>query len=361
MKEKIVNLVRSLIKFPVVGLDISDTSIKYIKLRSGGLLSLFGEFTIPANLIVGGEVKDEEALVKILSSWLGKEGRELRSSFVVASLPEEKSFLRLIQLPRVKRDEVAGAVRWEIEANVPMPVEDLVFDYEIVEPLEDHLDHFDVVITAYPKTTVDSYVRVLSRVGFRPVALELELQAVIRAVVPEVRTHEAKIIVDMGRNRTSFIIVSGGAIVFTRTVDLGGRVIEENIVKALAVSEEKATALKKEFGLNKKAFEGKIFTALSPLVSTLAEELKHAVAYYESHAAHLHGASPGVASILLSGGDANLYGLDTYLASALKIPVHHTDPFIVLRKMGGPVVPPIPKNQSLAYATAIGLALRGAR
>ena len=360
IKNRILNWINPLIRLPAVGIDISDQSMKYIQFRGKDELeiSFFGEIEIPAEIIIDGEIKKKEDLAKTLSAWFQKEKKRLDSPFVVVGLPEEKSFLRLIQLPQTKREEVAGAIRREIETNIPLPPEKLIYDYEIIEPLKNHLDHFDVVITAFPKDIVESYAEVLKIAGLQPIAMELESQAIIRSIIAKLREESAKIIVDIGRNRTSVIIFSGGAIIFTTTLSLGGHTFEENIAKNLKISMEKAIAIKKEFGLHKKEFGGQLFSALVPPVAALTDEIKRAMEYYRTHPAHIHGGHPIINTILLTGGDANLLGISTYLASNLKIPVYLANPFAAIEKRLRHSIPPIEKNQSLAFSAAIGLALR---
>ena len=65
--------------------------------------------------------------------------------------------------------------------------------------------------------------------------------------------------------------------------------------------------------------------------------------------------------VLLVGGDANLFGIETYLSSVLKLPVRMADPFVWFRERHPDLVPPIAKNVSLSYSTVLGLALRGIR
>lgn len=362
-KEKVIKWLTPLIHQPAVGIDISDLSMKYVKFNGEDKLTIpfFGEIEIPEGIVVSGEIKKKEELIKILSSWFLKERKHLGSSLAVAGLPEEKSFLRVLQLPKVKQEEVGNAIRWEIEANVPVPLEELIYDYEIIKPLENNLDHLDVVITAFPKKVVESYVDVLKHIGLQPLALELESQAIIRSVIANLREESAKIIVEIGRNHTSLIVFSGGAIIFTTTFELGGHTFEENIVKNLQVNPEKAVSIKKEFGLQKQEFKGQLFSALVPPVAALADEIKRAMEYYRNHTTHIHGAHPVIDSILLVGGDANLLGLPTYLSSFLKIPVYAANPFSAIRNWLLDAIPPIPKNQSLAFTTAIGLALKGLR
>lgn len=360
MKNTILHWAESHIRMPTVGIDLSERSMKYVKLRRGKQITidLFGEIEIPEGIIVGGEIKNETELSKIIATWFSQNRHLLKTSLVVTSLPEEKSFLRIIQIPKVKQGNLTGAIRWEIEANIPLPSDEILYDYEIVEPLEDHADHFEVTITAFPKQLVESYVRIFKNVYLQPVALELESQAIVRATIPNLHEKKSRIIIDMGRGRTSLIVFSGNAIIFTTTVELGGNTLEENIMKVLNVPQEKAIQIKKETGLNKHAYGGEVFSALVPPLAALADELWRAVEYFKHHATHAHGADQEIDEILLTGGDANLAGLDTYLASALHMPVLRADSFAALRNEMNYIVPPIPKNQSLAFAAAIGLASR---
>ena len=54
---------------------------------------------------------------------------------------------------------------------------------------------------------------------------------------------------------------------------------------------EDIESVKKELGLHRKAYDGKLFEAVAPLMSALADELHKVVAYYEAHATHRHGAT----------------------------------------------------------------------
>ena len=363
LKEQILKWTAPFIDLPVAGMDISDRTIKYLKFRSnsGIDIDIWGELAIPEGLIVGGDIKNEEGLVKVMGDWLSREGRAFGSSFMAVSIPEEKSFLRVIQIPKVKLEEVSGAIRWEIEANIPLAPEDLIYDHEVIVPLEDHLDHYDVVITAYPKVVVESYVRVLKKTGLKIFSLELESQAVVRALIANLREKKSRIIVDFGRNRTGFIIFAGGAMILTSTIGVGGSALEDNITKILKVNREEAIRLKKEVGLNKKEKNGEVFSALLPVMATLADELKRVAEYYRNHTLHTHGATKDVDEVLLVGGDANLWGLDTYLSSILQIQVKVADPWASVRGRAKFLVPIIPKNQAIAYATVIGLAIRNFR
>jgi type IV pilus assembly protein PilM len=363
MREYFMRKFHSFIRPIGMGFDISDRSAKFILFQEEKKVDIrtYGEIEIPEGFIQNGEIKKEDELVKFFTSWRQKEKKRLGTPPLVVSLPEEKSFLRLIQMPRLKREEISNAVRWEIEANIPLPPDELIYDHEIVEPFDPVADHFDVVITAFPKGIIESYVRVFKAAGFTLLALELESQAIVRAVVPDMRERLARVVIDMGRMRTSFIVVAGGSVLFTTTVEIGGLTLEDAIAKGLGESPEKAIEIKKKYGLDKKAYNGKLFLVLTPILSQLAAELQRTVEYYRHHTNHAHGASRAIGAVLLCGGDANLFGLDTYLGSVLKIPVVKADPFVGIRDRLSMLFPPIHKVASLGVTAAIGLALRELR
>ncbi len=358
MREKILKWVNPLVRIPIAGMDISDLSVKYVKLAQGNerIFDVWGETSVPEGLIQDGEVKDEEKLRSFFASFARREGRRLTSSFLAISLPEEKSFLRLIQIPKVKREDAANAIRWEIEENVPLKLEELYYDYEIA-PEREESDHLDVVLTAFPREAVDAYVRALTGAGLRLAALELESRAIARASARDLEGERARLVADLGHLRTGIAIFAGSSLIFTTTVKIGGGVFEKNIAEGLGVSMDAARDIKKKVGLDPRAEGGKIFSAYAPALSALVTEFKRALEYYRDHASHSHGMSPVVEEALLLGGDANLDGLDTYLSSALKIPVRKIYPYAAISTGDSRIIPPIPKNQLLAFTIAIGLAL----
>lgn len=350
---------------PAFGLDISDRAAKFMKLarnKSGGFdIVQFGEVEIPEGIVSGGEIKKPEELEIILGNLRDTDGRRVRDRFVIASLPEEKSFVRVIQLPKVKLQEIDSVIKWELEGNIPLALPELYFDYEVLEPLADHLDHHDVLVTAFPKTLVDSYTSVLKRKGFVLAALELESQAISRASIEDPRRKEAAIIVDIGATHTGFVIFGGGSMIFTVSITVGGKDFDEAIIKNFGVSAQEARDMKKNIGLDRRYKNGVLFEALVPILSVITDEIKKQLWFYRDHAEHRHGAEPEIRRIILSGGDANLIGIEKYLALALKKEVVLARPFTKLLGTNRfAALPPLRKNDILRYTTTIGLALRGA-
>lgn len=347
------------------GLDISDETFKFVQLkrgRHGLVLAAFGAGDFSKALIVNGEIKQEEEVVKILKGAFAKpQYGKLTTRHAVCSLPEEHSFTRVIQLPKMSAGEAKEAIKWEIEQNIPMAINDVYYDWQFVPMEQKGVSHQDVLISAAPRTIVDGYVSVIKKCGYTPRALEVESVAVSRSLVKELHTDTPVLLVDLGATRTSFIVFSGDAVQFTSSVPVAGNKMIEAISTAFSVHEEEAKKLFFDVGLDKNQREGKVYGALEPIVRDLADQIRSYISFYETHAMHEHRkeGSVAVAKILLSGGASNLNGLNVYLGLALKIPVETGNPWANILKEPLKEVPELPYRRSLGYTTVLGLALSG--
>lgn len=355
------------------GLDISDLSLKIIKLKKKrGVLSLasFGETPIEPGLIEKGELKNEILVAEIVKKALEEtRGEKLKTKYVVVSLPEEKSFLEVIQMPKIMEEEkLKKAVYFEAENYVPLPIEQVYLDSQIILPFPNHKNYHDVLIAAMAKNIVDSYVSLLKKAGLLPRVLEIESLAIVRALVEKGESLNPLLLIDFGATKTSFIIFAGRSLKFTSSFPVSSQELTETISKTLGINLSKAESLKLEYGIQnnprKKGCE--VFKAMRPVLNELVEQIRKHLVYYQSHYNHQQQRDKNlekeVSKILLCGGGARLKGLAAFLRDQLKIPVEIGNPWAN--------IPPEPlqlkeknsiykKEQSLNYTTAIGLALRG--
>ncbi|MDI6603241.1 MAG: type IV pilus assembly protein PilM [Patescibacteria group bacterium] len=360
------------------GLDISDLSLKIIKLKKRGkLLGLasFGESEIKPGIIKEGEIKNEEKLAEIIKEAIKKvKGEKLKTKYVVASLPEEKAFLQVIQMPKMTEEDLKSALIYEIENYIPLPIEEIYLDFQIVPPVYNHLDHCDVLLAALPKKTVDPYLSSFKKAGLQPKAFEIESLSVSRALIKDEVSTFPVLLIDLGATRTSFIVFSGCSLRFTSSIPVSSGGFTEIISKNLKVSLAEAERLKIKYGLEEKVKlkikdinmeiereERKIFEALIPALVDLIQQIKKHLAYYQTHACHEHLPPNGkeISKILLCGGGANLKGLTELLTLKLKIPVELANPWVNILPEDQREIPELPFEKSLSYTTALGLALRG--
>jgi len=355
---------------PSFGLDLSDFSLKialFDKEAKYWKLASFKSSVIPEGIVTNGEIIDEGKAVRIIKDSLQKvRGKKITSRYVVASLPEEKAFLRVIQLPKMKQEEVKEAVKYEAENNIPMSIDEVYLDWQVIAPAEGHIDHFDVLIIAVPRAVVDQYAQLFEKAGLIPRVFEVESVAIARSVIENTMSEKPALIIDLGQARTSFIVFSGRTLRFTSSLGISGGSFTNAIERELKIDSTRAEELKLKHGLLKKGKEGvHVFESLVPALTDLVEQIKNYLDFYQSHSKHEHltktGTALPISKIVLCGGGASLKGLDSFFTLNLKLPVEKANPWVNILRPPLKEIPDLSYDTSLGYTTALGLALRGAK
>lgn len=347
------------------GLDLSDLSIKLTWLKkSSGKISLasFGRQEIKEGVIASGAIKKEPELIDLIRQTVVKaKGDRLKTKYCVVSLPETESYIRMIQMPKIKPDEIAEAIKWELEANIPVAISDIYYDWQVVAGQNRLADHLNVLIGALPKALVDPYLLVIKKAGFYPLAFEIESIATARALIKSEITSEPVMLVDLGAQRTSLIIYSGNTVWLTTSLAISNHTLIADLAKSLKVTDDEAKQMKFKIGLDSSSPESRlVYKALEPRLLELASEIDKYLAYYQTLKTDKNLSNPQIAKILLCGGGANLKGLSVFLASRLKKEVQIGNPWVNIFGGEAPAkVPDLAFDESLAYTTALGLALRG--
>ena len=335
------------LKLPVYAFDISDQSYKYLLLneeKGGVVVGDFGGADITSGVIERGEIKKPD----LLKAQLGALFRLRGIKYASFALPEEKGFLRTIKLSGIKDEEIGRALEFQLEEHVPLPASDTVFNYTIGKKTG---DQSDVVLSAFPKKIVETYLDVFSQAGALPVYVESELNASVSAVIPK-DFKKTAMLIDWGHTRTSFSMVDEGILRFTTTVPIGGSGLDEAIAKSLNIGLTKAESLKQENGFVKKDASREAFDALTPIVTAFREEAETYINYWQSHSEKKEAPE----RVFLYGGESNLFAFKEYLSKELNIEVVLADPWTNV-PFPPRYLPDIELKDSLRFATSIGLAL----
>ena len=336
---------------PCFGLDISDESIKFIQIlftRKGIRIGHFGERVIPAGVIESGKITDGKRLREILTLLKKEEGMES----VRVSLPEEQIYLFQLKLPKAGGTNIREMIELSLEEYVPVPPAEIIFDYELYQEDE---QNFEVQVAAVPKVVVETYMSTFADCALDVKSFELEAQAVARAVIKD-EDMGTYMVVDFGKERTGICIVSRGLAVFTSTVEMGGVMLTKLVEKNFKVTFEEAEKMKLKYGLTRNTQDQEIFSTLLNGVSILRDEISKNFIYWHTHKDEEGKERPEIQKIILCGGDSNLIGFAEYLAITMKQVVEIADVWtnVVSREK---YIPVMPFEDSLSYATAIGLAL----
>ncbi|MEK9151163.1 MAG: type IV pilus assembly protein PilM [Patescibacteria group bacterium] len=340
------------------GLDLSDLSMKAVWLDRVGhhdSIMSFGSVPLPIGSVVDGEIMHPEAVEDAVKNLLEKSGpKKLKTRKVMCSLPETKAFLRIISLPVMEEDEVREAIKWEIEANIPLTLDQVYYDWQTLDlNLAREKGKMSVLVVAVARSVVDQFQTVLAAAGLEVVGLETESIAQARSLLPEKNEERTTLIVDIGDRRTSFLIAIGSTPCFTSSVPLSSQMITDAIAKSLHLSFEEAESIKIKQGLGSLALKSPVLKAALPVLENIAVEIEKSTDFYLNNLRY----SDNIDAIVLCGGGSNMQGLLPYMARRLGRPIEFGNPWVNMQL--GKQLPIIDRNHSVQYSTAIGLALRG--
>ncbi len=346
-----------LMSFPCVGVDVSDTSLKYVQfVREHAhdkdlTLKYWGDIEVPTGVVERGNVHDIEKLTAVLAEVKKRTG----ATYVNVSLPEERAYLFETTLPiQTSTKDIRGLLEFRLEENVPLSPRDAYFDYVIVgEDRENRM--IRVAVSVYAQSTINSYYEACTRAGLIPLAFEIEAQAIARATIPY-SLNETCMIVDFGKTRMGIGIVHHGVLMYTSTIDIAGNQMSADMRAVLGdVAEAELTKIKNTRGLIRTKENEAVAAVLMKHADAIIDELSIRMHYW--HTRDIDREAREIKRIIICGGSANLLGLSEYLAEKLEVKTERAQVWVNALSLEEHI-PPITRRYSYGYATAIGLALR---
>lgn len=332
---------------PILGLDISPTSIKLMAIDTKKWTVLgYGSIDLDPTKLQQSIDTDGKYLSEQLQELLKKKTiGHFRSNHAVMSVPTTRTYSRSVTLPRDIKGSILDAIKLEAEQYVPIPLNQLYIDYEITK--EDK-DSTTVLLCAVPQKTVDTCVDAATRCGLRVVMVEPGMSAVARLLKKTEEGELATVIVDIGAASTDVAILDG-SIKVTGGIAIGGNTFTLDISTKLGVTLEKAHQLKVLNGLAPSPKQKEIKAALEPNLKRINAEVKKIIRYYSERVTDARK----IEQVIIVGGGSNIPGLGDYFTDSIVIAARVASPWQVLNfgKL------PQPARQFKArYITVAGLA-----
>ncbi len=207
----------------------------------------------------------------------------------------------MIRLPPLKGNEVREALKFEAETFIPYPFDQVSIDYEIVE--EDEAGRLMVFAIASKNDFINLYIKLFKMLGLELLAIESPGVAIKRTINLVTGNEIPTMVVDMGEKYSDIICLNKGGIYFTRATSVGGESLTRAISINLGLDMASAEEYKKAYGLKELELEGKIKSSLLPVFSSMAEEIRRAMASFREDQ------GKPIDLLVLSGGGANMPGL----------------------------------------------------
>jgi type IV pilus assembly protein PilM len=278
---------------------------------------------------------------------------KIQGNKIIASIPESKAFVRVLQIPKMSEEQAATAVPFEAEQYIPIPLDQAYLDWQIIGERDDKLD---VLVMASPKDYIDSFLKVFKSMGLRPVSLEMESAACARALISPEMKEKNVLILDMDTYRTSLIVVEKGNLQFTSSVPIAGDAFTQSIARALSIPAAEAEEIKRTVGLDDSKTRENVKAALVSVIDNLVVEIRNIIKFHDEHN------TDKISRIVLCGGTSKLKNLTGYLYQQLAdlnhIDIVLGDPWVNLPNVQDQKRSLMSMEESLSYTTVIGLAMR---
>ncbi len=335
-----------------LGLDIGSHTVKLIELAHDGAqvtLISAGSIPTPAKALTSTLPADYQAIAGTIKQLMRDTGAKTQE--IAIALPESQVFTRVIEVPQLSARELSSAISWEAEQYVPLPLDQVNMDFTVLRESKDTgTGKMDVLLVASPKALLERYLSILELADLTAIVAETEIIAASRALIratPDVKT---VLIVSLGAQTTDMAILRGGTLAFTRSISSGGEALSRALMQGLDFNPAQAEEFKRTYGLEQDKLEGKIVSAIKPIMDTILGEMKRAVAFYqEKHK------DERVETIILSGGTAKLPGMVVYIASSMGIETQLANPWVgIARDPRFRIL----DSEGVTFSVAVGLALR---
>jgi type IV pilus assembly protein PilM len=235
----------------LVGLDIQPGLIAAVQARVNGtvLAERAAVVELPADTVRDGEVTDESALSDALRQLFADSGLGKRVRVGVAN---QRTVLRTLELPPVTdRKELAAAVSFQAQDQVPMPLSNAVLDFHPLGVIDTpNGPRQRVVLVAAQRDMVERLLAAIRAAGLRPEGVDLSAFALIRSLYRPDPESDGRVLYLNVDGLTNLAIAEGQICRFTRVIGSGIEGMASEIAERLAITIAEARELLSAVDLN---------------------------------------------------------------------------------------------------------------
>ncbi len=340
---------------PVLGLDISSTSIKLLELSRQGdryRVESYGVKALPPNVVIEKNVSDVEAVADALRSLVLSSRTKVKESAVAVA--GSAVITKLIDMPAgLSEDVLEMQISMEADQYIPYPLDEVALDFEVQGVSEVNPDQIEVLLAACRRENVDLRVAALELAGLKPKVVDIEAYTMERAFgliadQLEEQGDQVVAIIDIGATMTTLSVLVDSKTVYTREQLFGGKQLTEEIQRRYGLSTEEAGLAKKQGGLPDDYDE----EVLEPFKDAVVQQVTRSLQFFFSSSQY-----NDVDHIILAGGVASLEGLPELISEKLGMEASVANPFARMSVASGVNASGL-KNDAPALMIAVGLAMR---
>lgn len=360
-----------------IGLDIGTDHVRAAQLKPSGagfVLTGYGMVNMPMGAVVEGEVVDVNAVSAAVKELMHRSN--VHGKDVAIGVSNQKVVVRLIDLPFMERAELEGAIQYQAQDYIPIPVEDAILDFQIIgdymTPADEHM--MEVLLVAAQRDMIGNAVAAVEGAGLRLAQIDVTGFAIVRALLgtgesflpgEDEEAGEAVAIIHISSGITNIAVVEKGIPRFTRVSSIAGNQFTQAIANVLNMTFDEAEALKIQAGLPdidgaqqaSGTEDQRIQVARDALereVNKFIAEVRRSLDYYLTQATQVRT----IRKIYMTGSGAQLANMASYLEKGLQAQVILSD--AIGRIEVASSIQQVVMADRMGSTPAVGLAMGGA-
>lgn len=352
----------------VVGVDVGSAYIKVVQLRRKGgkaLLETYGSIALGpyAKTEIGRATHlSPEVLSEALRDLLRE--AHVTSQKAACSIPFTSSLVTIMDLHVHDPKQLASLVSLEARKYVPVPISEVNLDWWIIpeEPEQSSKEEshrtgselgapvgtsegqanehpeaassldtatvnsfalglptsktMKILIAAIHNDALGRFQGVALQSGLESSFFEIELFSAIRVLFPQDLLPHA--VLDLGAGETKLYVIDRGIVRLSHVISHGGQDITLSLSRGLGISVTDAEKMKRAVGLQGSGEEVAVTTGI---LNTIFGETNRAIEGFERKTGRK------IDKVMLSGGGANLLGLEDLAKQTLSVPAERAHPF----------------------------------
>jgi type IV pilus assembly protein PilM len=310
---------------PVIGLDISSTSVKLLELSRTGdryRVESYAVKSLPPNAVVEKNIADPVAVAEVVKAMVKQSKTKLKHAAVAVA--GSAVITKMIDMPvDLSDDAMETQIATEADQYIPFPLEEVALDFEIQGVSPRNPDQVEVLLAACRRENVEVRQQLLADSDLIAEKVDIEAYCMERAfelVGEQLEDQEGQVvaIIDIGATMTTLSVLVGGKTIYTREQLFGGRQLTEEIQRRYGLSREEAGLAKKQGGLP----DDYELEVLNPFKDAVVQQVTRSLQFFFSASQY-----NDVDYIILAGGVASLEGLVNLIEEKLGTQTMVANPF----------------------------------
>jgi type IV pilus assembly protein PilM len=284
---------------------------------------------------------------------------KIKSGKVNYSIPSQSVFTRFVKLPPMEEGKIDQVINFEAQQNVPFPINEVVWDYQIVGDGKD--GKMEVVLVAIKSDLLNEINSAVEDSGITTSVVDVGPMALCNAYRYNYSDLTGcTLLIDIGARTTNLIFIEAQK-VFSRSISIGGTTITSAIARDFGESFGEAEARKKKVGFV--SLGGNYAEPSDPDVSRVSKvirntmtrlhaEISRSISFYRSQQ---QGSQP--VRGFLCGAATNLPYMSEFFHEKLNMPIEFLNPLRNVAVGSGVQIEDASKNAHI-LGELVGLSLR---